>query len=113
MLTAVKTPEDHRAALARIDALMEAEAGSPEAAELEMLAILVQRYEREAFPIYPPSPLDAIEFRMEQERQRLRDLLLEGAVSAPSMPADDAYFDRLRDGARQQNRGNGKMRERE
>jgi antitoxin ParD1/3/4 len=34
--------------------------------------------------------------RKDQERQRLRGLLLEGAASAPSGPADASYFERLR-----------------
>lgn len=34
--------------------------------------------------------------RREQDRQRLRDMLLEGAASPPAGPADDAYFERLR-----------------
>ncbi|MEX0697162.1 MAG: type II toxin-antitoxin system ParD family antitoxin [Dongiaceae bacterium] len=34
--------------------------------------------------------------RKEQDRQRLRDLLLEGAVSAPASPEDKAFFDSLR-----------------
>jgi antitoxin ParD1/3/4 len=34
--------------------------------------------------------------RREQDRSRLRDLLLEGAASAPGATADDRYFHRLR-----------------
>ena len=34
--------------------------------------------------------------RNEQDRSRLRGLLLDGAASAPSTPADSAYFDALR-----------------
>jgi len=34
--------------------------------------------------------------RREQDRERLRDLLLEGAASPPGGPADEAYFERLR-----------------
>jgi antitoxin ParD1/3/4 len=34
--------------------------------------------------------------RKDQERERLRGLLLDGAASAPTAPADDAYFDALR-----------------
>ena len=70
----IKTPDDHRTALSRIDELMDAEANTPEVAELEVLAILVERYEREAFPIDPPSALDAIQFRMEQAGYRQADL---------------------------------------
>jgi len=34
--------------------------------------------------------------RKDQDRQRLRRLLLEGAASAATAPVDDAYFDDLR-----------------
>ncbi len=35
--------------------------------------------------------------RKEQDKQKLRNMLLEGAASPPAGPADDAYFDRLRE----------------
>jgi HTH-type transcriptional regulator / antitoxin HigA len=70
----IRNEQDRKAALARIDQLMNAEDGSSEAAELQMLAILVERYERDAFPIDPPSPLDAIRFRMEQMGYTQADL---------------------------------------
>lgn len=38
--------------------------------------------------------------RKDQDRQRLRGLLLEGAASAPASPADEAFFDRLRERVR-------------
>jgi len=38
--------------------------------------------------------------RKDQGVQRLRSLLLEGAASATTVPADDAWFDELRDQAR-------------
>ena len=53
---------------------MGAAAGTAEATELEVLAILVEKYEREAFPIDPPSPIDAIRFHMEQMGYRQADL---------------------------------------
>lgn len=62
----ITTPEAHAGALARIDELMDAEAGTPEGDELEVLAILVEKYEQEAFPTALPTALDAIQFRMEQ-----------------------------------------------
>jgi antitoxin ParD1/3/4 len=39
--------------------------------------------------------------RQDQDRQRLRSLLLDGAASAPDATADRAYFDRLRASVRQ------------
>lgn len=38
--------------------------------------------------------------RRDQDRQRLRELLLEGAASPQTAPADAAYFDSLRARAR-------------
>ena len=38
--------------------------------------------------------------RHDRDRLRLRNLLLEGAASAPTDPADKAYFESLRDRVR-------------
>lgn len=38
--------------------------------------------------------------RRDQDRQRLRTLLLEGASSAPTKPVSEVYFERLRKRAR-------------
>jgi len=62
----IKTKKDYQKALKRIDNLMDAELGTPEGDELEILAILVERYEEEAFPIEAPDPISAIKFRLEQ-----------------------------------------------
>lgn len=43
--------------------------------------------------------------RRDQDRQRLRSLLLEGAASPPRDVADRAYFDALRQGVREADRG--------
>ena len=74
MLKPIKTRKQHKAALKRIDQLMNAAAGTLEAAELEVLAILVEKYERTVFPIDPPTPIDAIRFRMEQMGYSQADL---------------------------------------
>jgi antitoxin ParD1/3/4 len=42
--------------------------------------------------------------RRDSDRLRLRDLLLEGAASEPTAPADQAYFKELRDRARRSQR---------
>jgi len=44
MLKPIKTRKQHKAALKRIDQLMNAAAGTLEAAELEVLAILMEKY---------------------------------------------------------------------
>ena len=43
--------------------------------------------------------------RKDEDRQRLRALLLEGAASPPAVTADADYFGRLRDRVRQASQG--------
>ncbi|NJK52322.1 MAG: ImmA/IrrE family metallo-endopeptidase [Acaryochloris sp. RU_4_1] len=71
----IRTGADYETALQRIDSLMEAEAETPEADELEVLATLVELYEEEHFPIGWPNPIEAIRFRMEQAGLSARDLV--------------------------------------
>src|SRR4051812_45519266 len=74
MLKPIRNESQRKAALRRIDKLMDARAGTKVAAELEILGILVERYERQAFPIEAPTALDAILFRMEQMGYSQADL---------------------------------------
>lgn len=62
----VRTERDHETAVARIEVLLGAEPGTPEFDELDVLAELVDAYERKHHPIAPPTPVEAIKFRMEQ-----------------------------------------------
>ncbi len=71
----IKTMDDHKAALARIEQLWEAEVNTPEGDELEVLGTLVQAFEDVHFPIDPPNPIDAIRFRMEQLGLEDKDLV--------------------------------------
>ena len=71
----LKTEDEYEAALESIDALMDAAPGSPEEEELELLAILVEKYEQERYPIELPDPVEAIKFRMEQEGLTRRDMI--------------------------------------
>jgi HTH-type transcriptional regulator/antitoxin HigA len=71
----LKTSTDYDAALERIDTLMDAAPGSADEEELELLAILVEKYEQEYFPIELPDPVEAIKFRMEQEGLTRKDMI--------------------------------------
>ena len=71
----VRTEADYETALARIDALMDADPDSPEARELDMLVDLVDLYESRHEPMEYPDPVSAIEFRMEQAGLKPRDLI--------------------------------------
>ncbi len=62
----IRTEGQHRAALKAIERLWSAEPGTPEHDRLEVLATLVEDYEEKHQVIYPPDPVEAIRFRMEQ-----------------------------------------------
>ena len=70
----LKTEADYEMALAHTEALMDAQPGTPQADELELFAVLVENYEREHFPIDLPDPIEAIQFRMEQQGLSRKDL---------------------------------------
>jgi HTH-type transcriptional regulator / antitoxin HigA len=62
----IKTEAQYREAMARIGKLMDVEVEGKKADELRLLAILVERYEDERFPIGKPTPIEAARFRKEQ-----------------------------------------------
>lgn len=71
----IKTEEDNRAALARIEQLWDVEPNTPEGDELEVLATLVDAFEEAHYPIDVPDPIEAIRFRMEQQGLEDKDLV--------------------------------------
>lgn len=60
----VKTETDYRNTLLRIDTLLDAAPGTEDGDELDVLAALVEAYERDHFPIEAPDPVEEIMFRM-------------------------------------------------
>jgi HTH-type transcriptional regulator / antitoxin HigA len=62
----IKTKKDYQAAMDRLEAIFDAKPGTPEGDELEVLGILIDKYEQERYPIGYPDPIEAIKFRMEQ-----------------------------------------------
>ncbi len=70
----IRSEKDHDEALARIDELMSAKAGTAEGDELDVLVTLVCAYEEKHFPMDAPDPLMAIQFRMEQQGLTRKDL---------------------------------------
>lgn len=70
----IRSRDDHRRAVARIEALMSAIPNTPEGDELDVLATLVDAYEAKHFIMDAPSPVAAILFRMEQEHLSRKDL---------------------------------------
>lgn len=66
----IKTEADYTRAMKRIDALIDAQPGTAQSEELALLAALVEMYEKKKHPMDPPTPLEAVRFRMEQSGLR-------------------------------------------
>jgi HTH-type transcriptional regulator / antitoxin HigA len=71
----IRSDNDCKQALQRIEALWGAAMGSPLGDELEVLVTLIEAYERERYPVDRPNPLEAIKFRLEQSGKHLRSLV--------------------------------------
>lgn len=71
----LKTEEEYFKALERIEDIFDAEPGTPEGDELELLSLLIEKYEDEHYPIPDPDPIEAIEFVMDQTDLKPKDLV--------------------------------------
>jgi HTH-type transcriptional regulator/antitoxin HigA len=70
----IRSEKDYEAALAEVERLWGAKSGTPAGDRLDVLATLIDAYESEHHPMDPPDPVEAIEFRMEQQGLTRRDL---------------------------------------
>ena len=75
VLRPIKTEKDHSRALKEIEELWGAKEGTPEGDRLDVLATLVEAYERAHHFMDTPDPLDAIRFRLEQMNSDLSSLV--------------------------------------
>jgi HTH-type transcriptional regulator/antitoxin HigA len=73
-LKPIRNKKDHQAALAAIDALWSAKHGSPEADRLEVLSLLVERYEQVHWPIADPDPIDFLHYVIDSRGLTRKDL---------------------------------------
>ena len=71
----IKTEGEYQAALTSMRALKGAEPGSAGEDELEVLALLVEKYEHEHHPTDPADPIEAIQLRMEQRGLTRKDMI--------------------------------------
>jgi HTH-type transcriptional regulator/antitoxin HigA len=70
----IKTEKDYQKALTRLEEIFDSRPGTSEGDELDILALLIERYEDEHYPIEAPDPIEAIKFRMEQMGYKQKDL---------------------------------------
>jgi HTH-type transcriptional regulator/antitoxin HigA len=73
-LKPIKSDRELNRALKRIDDLWGAKPGTPKGDELDVLMLLVEKYENEHFAIPASDPVEAIKFLMEQKNLTRKDL---------------------------------------
>ena len=73
----IKSEKEHEITLGRLMDLMDKDPalGTLESDEMDLLALVIERYGQEHYPIDPPDPIDAILFRMEQQGLKKKDLI--------------------------------------
>jgi HTH-type transcriptional regulator/antitoxin HigA len=76
-LRPIKSKEDYRLALKRIEEIFDAKLGTKEGDELDILGLMVDDYEKKHFPIEAPDPIEAIKIRMEEMQLKQVDLISE------------------------------------
>ena len=82
----IRSERHYESASAEIERLWGSENGTPEGDRLDVLATLVDAYEARHFPMDPPDPIEAIKFRMEQ--QKLTRKNLEGIIGTRARIAE-------------------------
>ena len=70
----IRTDADLKLAFKRLEKIFQAQEGTPQAEEMEVLVTLIEAYENKHYPIQAADPVEAIKFRMEQQGLTPRDL---------------------------------------
>lgn len=58
----------------RLESIYQADEGTPEADERDVLVTLIEAYEKQRYAFGPADPVEAIKFRMEQQGLTARDM---------------------------------------
>jgi HTH-type transcriptional regulator/antitoxin HigA len=76
MIRPLRSEADYDAALAEIERYFDSEPkpGAPEADHFDLLALVIEDYERKRWPVEPPDAIDAIRYRMETAGYTQADL---------------------------------------
>jgi len=71
----ITTEKEYEKALARLNKIFEADSDSAEGMEAELLVTLIEKYEKDCYPVSLPDPLDAIHETMERKGLKGKDLI--------------------------------------
>lgn len=74
VISPILNNDDLEKAAERIEVIWDAETGTPEYHELEILTLLVSEYERKQHPLTETNPVEMIKYRMEQMNLSRADL---------------------------------------
>jgi HTH-type transcriptional regulator/antitoxin HigA len=70
----IKTEEDYQIALKRLEVVFDAQSGTIESDEADILGLMIDEYEKKHYPIEAPDPIEAIKIRMEELNLKQVDL---------------------------------------
>ena len=70
----IRTEADYDDALSEVERLWGKKLGTPEGDRLDVLATLIDSYEQSHYPMDPPDPIEAIKFRMSQQKLTRKQL---------------------------------------
>lgn len=73
-LKPIRTKAEYKAALHEIEVLFDASDKTPEADRLEVLSMLVEKYEAQHYPIPAPDPIEFLIYTMESRGLTRKDL---------------------------------------
>ena len=71
----IRTESDYRLSLERLELIFDAEIGTPNSDEADILGLMIDDYEKKHYPIDAPDPIEAIKIRMEEMQLKQLDLV--------------------------------------
>jgi HTH-type transcriptional regulator / antitoxin HigA len=73
----LKTEKEYQKALKRLNEIFDAPLGSSESDEADLLALIIDEFEKKYYAIDAPDPIEAIKIRMEEMELKQKDLINE------------------------------------
>lgn len=71
----ITTEKEYEESLARLSKIFETDPDSAEGMEAELLVTLIEKYEREHYPIALPDPIEAVKETMDRKDLKDKDLI--------------------------------------
>ena len=70
----IKTEQEYQETLAKLDEVFDAPKGTTESDYADLLALIVDDYEKKHYSIEAPDPIEAIKIRMEEMHLKQKDI---------------------------------------